>query len=98
MLFASFPGQFDGMSGVGDFLLDLYDVTGERQYYREALVLAESILCFQVETEGGKAFPGRGLMRLSTDYAHGSAGVAAFLRRVVAPASRSLDGRLYRDA
>lgn len=96
-LFTAIPGQFEGMSGIGEFLLDLYNVTGEKQYYRRALVLAESILCFQVKTEGGRAFPGRGLLRLSADYANGSAGVAAFLQRVLVPASRPLDGRLYCD-
>lgn len=97
MLFAAVPGQFDGMSSVGDFLLDMYDVTGEREYYRQARDIAESILCFRVPTEGGTTFPGRLLMRLSSDYAHGSAGTAAFLRRILAPTSRSLDSRLYRD-
>lgn len=97
MLFAAVPGQFDGMSSVGDFLLDIYDVTGEHEYYQQARDIAKSILCFQVPTEGGTTFPGRLLMRLSSDYAHGSAGTAAFLRRVLAPTLRSLDSRLYRD-
>ncbi|MDQ6770889.1 MAG: lanthionine synthetase C family protein [Gemmatimonadota bacterium] len=95
MCFAAFPCQFDGMSGVGEFLLDMHNVTHEEQYYRYAVDLAESILCFQIETEGGKSFPGRGLARLSADYAYGSAGTAAFLQRVLTPASHSLDGRLY---
>lgn len=96
MLFSAVPGQFDGMSGVGDFLIDLYIATGQEQYFQQALVLAESTLCFEVDTQGGKAFPGRALMRLSADYATGSAGIGAFLQRIIDPALPSLDGQLYR--
>jgi len=97
MLFAAVPGQFDGMSSVGDFLLDLYHATSDQEYCWQARDIGESILCFQIPTEGGVAFPGRLLMRLSSDYAHGSAGTAAFLRSLLLPTSRSLslDSRLY---
>lgn len=94
MLFSAEPGQFDGMSGVGDFFLDLYEVTRDVRYYERALEIAAGVLCFQVDTPGGKSFPGRQLLRLSSDYGHGAAGTAAFLQRVLAPATRSLDGIL----
>jgi lantibiotic modifying enzyme len=94
MLFSSFPGQFDGMSGVGEFLLDMYDITGEGHYHRMAVELAEGVLCFRVETDGGVSFPGRALLRLSTDHAFGSAGTGAFLQRILTPTLPSLDRRL----
>jgi hypothetical protein len=60
--------------------------------------IAASVLCFQVDTPGGTSFPGRQLLRLSSDHGYGAAGTAAFLQRVLAPATRSLDSVLQSGA
>lgn len=85
-----FPGQLSGLAGMGEFLLDMARLTGEEHYLHEAWKLAEGIFLFRVETEQGIAFPGEELVRLSTDYATGSAGIGMFLRRLLSPGPRFL--------
>ncbi|HEX8275097.1 MAG TPA: lanthionine synthetase C family protein [Longimicrobiaceae bacterium] len=84
------PHQFFGMSGVGEFYLDLYRATGEEAYRREALHMAHGALHFRIDREAGIAFPGRHLLRISCDFGMGSAGVGAFLHRLADPGPRRL--------
>ncbi len=79
---APLPGQWEGMSGIGEFHLDLLRVTGDKRWLETAEDLAKSILCFAIEQPSGLAFPGRWLNRISTDYATGSAGIGLFLWRL----------------
>ncbi|NYV72855.1 lanthionine synthetase LanC family protein [Streptomyces sp. UH6] len=83
------PGLFEGLSGIGEFMLDMHCFTGEERYRRRALDIAETLLWFAVESEDGTAFPGRSLTRVSHDYATGSAGVGLFLSRLVRPRARA---------
>jgi lantibiotic modifying enzyme len=80
--YAVFPGQFMGLSGLGEFLLDLYDFLNESRFVRGAEKVARGIMLFRVE-RNGIAFPGDHLARLSCDYGTGSAGVALFLNRLM---------------
>jgi serine/threonine protein kinase len=80
--YAVFPGQFMGLSGLGEFSLDLYNLFGESRFLRAAEKAIRGIMLFRVE-RNGIAFPGDQLARLSCDYGTGSAGVALFLNRFV---------------
>jgi hypothetical protein len=87
--FASAPGQFDGLAGIGELMLDLFQVTGDETYRGYARHIAEAVLCFRIDRAGGAAYPGRSLMRISNDYATGSAGVGLFLARLLRPQGRA---------
>ena len=78
----AWPGLFDGVVGIGEFMLDMFEATGEQIYRDRALEMAESALCYRCEKDEGVVFPGRYLLRLSTDLAHGSAGIGMFLHRL----------------
>jgi len=80
--YAVFPGQFMGLSGLGEFSLDLYNLLGEDRFLRAAEKAIRGIMLFRVE-RNGIAFPGDQLARLSCDYGTGSAGVGLFLNRLV---------------
>jgi hypothetical protein len=86
------PSLFEGLTGIGEFLLDLYLASGDADYYAKALDLAETILWFEIEKPEGIAFPGRWLTRISNDYATGSAGIGLFFQRLLQPLPR-----LYMD-
>jgi hypothetical protein len=83
--FTLVSSQWEGMSGIGEFLLDMYRATGNSAYRSHARDLAETILWYGIEKRGGLAFPGRWLNRICTDYATGSAGIGLFLHRLVNP-------------
>ncbi|MDF4004369.1 class III lanthionine synthetase LanKC [Luteibacter sp. PPL552] len=78
------PGRFDGLAGIGEVLLDLAVYLPDRAsiYRREAHRVASGIEPFLVRRPGGLAVPGAELVRLSCDFATGSAGVAAFFDRL----------------
>ncbi len=78
--YAVFPGQFQGLAGLGEFSLDLFDLFGETRFLLGAEKAARGIMLFRVE-RNGVAFPGNQLVRLSCDYGTGSAGIALFLNR-----------------
>lgn len=80
--YAIFPGRSIGLTGIGEFLLDLANVEGYEAQAEEALRrIVSGILLFPVESEKGLGFPGYELFRLSCDYATGSAGITLFLHR-----------------
>jgi serine/threonine protein kinase len=76
-----FPGQFFGLSGVGEFFIDMYNFTGDPAYIDEAKQIIKRILLYRIDTEIGTAFPGDDLLRISNDLGTGSAGVGLFLSR-----------------
>jgi hypothetical protein len=89
-LFTAGAGQFEGMSGIGEFFLDLHCVTGESRFAELADNIVRGVLCFRADRDNGIAFPGRRLLRLSNDYATGSAGVGLFLSRWLETSPRIL--------
>jgi len=78
--YAVHPGRFIGLAGLGEFLLDVYDLTREQRFLESATKVAEGIMHFRVK-RNGTAFPGELLSRLCCDFGTGSAGVALFLNR-----------------
>jgi serine/threonine protein kinase len=88
--YAVFPGQFVGLSGMGEFLIDLYFFTGEEKHLESARRLAEGVLLYTIKKPKGVAFPGEELLRISTDFGTGSAGIGLFLSRLINPRGRLL--------
>ncbi len=95
--YAGFPGQFMGLSGMGEFLLDMHRFTGDPDYRSEALKIAAGVLLYAVPEPQGTAFPGEELLRLSTDYGTGSAGIGMFLQRILQPGNRLFHDLLWDD-
>ncbi|GGR20162.1 class III lanthionine synthetase LanKC [Deinococcus ruber] len=77
-----FPGLFQGLAGLGDSLLDAYDLIGEPAYLEGARQVREGLRLSALPRPSGLAFPGEQLFRLSSDLGTGSAGVALFLHRL----------------
>jgi len=82
--YAIFPGRFMGLSGMGDFLLDLSRTkTFETRARMAARRVAAGVSLFQVEQPEGIAFPGYDLFRITCDYGSGNAGMALFFHRLL---------------
>lgn len=88
--FTVVPAQVEGLSGIGELMVDLHRVDGDDAWRRRGLEIADSVLRFRVDRDDGTAFPGRFLLRLSDGYAYGSAGVGLFLDRLANPRRRLL--------
>jgi len=87
---AASPHLFRGMGSIGDFMLDMFLFTGEEHYLLKAHDMAAKMLLFRLDRPEGTAFAGRFLSRLSNDYAYGSAGVGAYLLRLLERTPRRL--------
>jgi serine/threonine protein kinase len=86
-------GQSLGLAGIGHFLIDAYQFSGDADYLARATQTFEGIRLFAAKRESGIAFPGETLERISCDYATGAAGAALFLWRFArgGPAAFMLD-------
>ena len=78
-----FPGLFNGLAGLGNFLLDCHQLLHDDSYLTTAREIARGIQLFAVERPTGIAFPGDFLTRLSMDYGMGSAGIATMFYRLI---------------
>ncbi len=74
-----------GMAGYMELLLDMYQVTNDTAYLHSAWHLAERLVLHRIETAEGVAYLGRDLMRISCDFAMGSAGIGVVLHRLLHP-------------
>ncbi|MEU5125126.1 lanthionine synthetase LanC family protein [Streptomyces mobaraensis] len=81
--YAVLPQFFHGLSGMGNALLDVWRFTGEPRYREAAWKVAEGVLLFRVDSAEGTGFPGEQALRESADFATGTAGVVAFLDRLI---------------
>jgi hypothetical protein len=81
--YAVLPQLFHGLAGMGNFLLDLWELSGDSGYLSEAWRVAEGVLIFRTERPEGFVFPGEQALRETTDLASGSAGVGLFLHRLL---------------
>lgn len=78
-----FPGRFFGLSGIGEFLLDMEQLLdGQGAHANVLSKIVSGLSLFQLNRPEGTAFPGEGLFRISCDFGTGAAGVAAFLHRL----------------
>jgi class III lanthionine synthetase len=76
-------GQFNGIAGLGEFLLDMYDATAQPEYHRQAAQIARRMMPYRIVRPSGIAFPGEGLVAICNDFGTGSAGVGIFLLRLL---------------
>lgn len=81
--FSAAPHLFEGLTSMGESLLDVFQVTGDPQYLKLAHQKAMQTLLFRIDRPEGTAFPGRYLLRISHDYGVGGAGIGLFLHRLV---------------
>lgn len=77
-----FPTLFTGLAGLANLQLDVFDFTNDTQYVKQAHQITEGIFRFQLQKPNGVAFPGEQLLRISTDFGSGAAGIALFLSRL----------------
>ena len=99
--YSAFCSLTTGLAGLGHFLLDMHFFFRRLRCLRAAERIVAGIDLFSIEKPRGVAFPGEGGMRISCDYATGSAGVAVFLDRVSRPeegAPFRLDELIQRSA
>jgi len=87
-----FPGYIIGMTGIGEFFLDMYNLTGDKTFLGDVHWYVRDILSYKLEETEGIAFPGEELIRISTDFGAGSAGIGFFFDRIVRK-----QGRLFYD-
>jgi hypothetical protein len=88
--FSPFPGYCGGLAGLGHFFLDLYEFLNLDSFRKQALRIAHAIRLYAIDRPSGIAFPGHGLVKISCDFATGSAGIATFLHRTLTRSSAPL--------
>jgi serine/threonine protein kinase len=96
--YVAYPGFFQGLSGLGNFLLDIHEFTGEERFLQEAHRTARGATLYGIQRSTGVAFPGHELMRSCMDFATGSAGVALFLHRLAKAKEKPGDFNFTLDA
>jgi lantibiotic modifying enzyme len=82
------PTQCHGLAGNSEFLLDMFQWTGDQTYYTEALTLAGLLETFAVEQKGRLVWPADDPSCISPDYLIGYAGVLSCLLRLADPKHR----------
>lgn len=82
------PTQCHGLAGNLEFLLDMYQATGDGQYLVDAQVLGRLLMAFAVERDGHLMFPSESSRVFTPDYMVGYAGVAVALLRLADPLHR----------
>jgi lantibiotic modifying enzyme len=86
--FSAAPHLFEGVTSMGESLLDMFLVTGDETYLQKARQKATQALLFKIDRLEGIAFPGRYLFKISHDYGMGGAGIGLFLIRLLRLAPR----------
>jgi serine/threonine protein kinase len=81
----SSPTQCHGLSGNIEFLLDMFQATGDAWNLREARSLGQVLQCFALESDGNLLWPSESPAVTTPDYMVGYAGVAACLLRLGTP-------------
>jgi hypothetical protein len=56
-------GLFEWLTGIGEFMLDMYIYTNDPSYLDKAFDIAETLLWFRMERPSGAAYPGRWLKK-----------------------------------
>lgn len=82
--------QCHGLAGNGEYLLDLFQFTGNDQFLKEALYLVDLIDLHRVLRPFGITFPDDTGFPAGLDFSIGSAGVASFFARLAGNQPRYL--------
>lgn len=79
------PTQCHGLAGNIEFLLDMYQATGQQHYCADAFMLAKCLNAFASERDGLLVFPSEIPTIVTPDYMVGYAGIAMCFLRLSAP-------------
>jgi hypothetical protein len=82
------PTQCHGLAGNIEFLLDVFQATGDPQYLADARLLGRLLLAFAMERDGLLMYPSESSRVLTPDYMVGYAGIAVALLRLADPQHR----------
>jgi lantibiotic modifying enzyme len=82
------PTQCHGLAGNIEYLLDIFQATGDETYWDEARSLARLLEAFAVERDGMLVWPSESPTVYTPDYLVGYAGVAMCLLRLSDPHHR----------
>jgi serine/threonine protein kinase len=74
-----------GSAGLGEFLIDMYQFTGDDGYLKDASYVAAGILPHRISMAGGEVFAGSDLCRISCSFGMGAGGIGVFLHRLLYP-------------
>jgi serine/threonine protein kinase len=77
------PDLFSGLSGLGNYMLDVYEFLGDESYLDLAYRAAEGLKLFTIKRKEGFSFPLLTPNKICTDYSSGSVGVALFMNRLI---------------
>ncbi|MDC8757474.1 class III lanthionine synthetase LanKC [Janthinobacterium fluminis] len=77
------PDLFNGLAGLGNYMLDVYQHLGDETYLDLAYRLAHGLKLFEMPRLEGSAFIAFERAKINSDYASGSAGIALFLHRMI---------------
>jgi predicted Ser/Thr protein kinase len=75
-------GISNGLSGLGSYMLDVYQLLGDDEYLEMAYNVAAGLRLFEVVRDEGTAFPDSNRSKVCSDFYDGSAGIALFLDRL----------------
>jgi hypothetical protein len=81
--YAALAGLGRGLAGLGSFLLDYYQFTGDASALADAAHVADGLDLFKVHKAEGLAFPTASRAKVSVSYIDGSCGIGLFLNRLV---------------
>ena len=79
--YAIFPGQLNGLSGMGETIIDAMSFKGDLDNHLQRLIKGVSL--FMIKRPEGITFPSEGLFRISCDYGTGCSGIMSFLCRTI---------------
>lgn len=77
--YAKDPNYQNGLSGIGQVLLEAYQITSDKKYLISAENIVRSILIFQYEDNNMLYFPNNSLLSHSLEYSNGMSGIIDFL-------------------
>ncbi|MGC8727752.1 MAG: class III lanthionine synthetase LanKC [Elusimicrobiales bacterium] len=77
------PCKSLGISGIGEFVLDMYNFYKENRYLTTLNNIVKFLEISAIRKKKGISFAGKGLIRESCDYFTGSAGIISFLSRIL---------------
>ncbi|WP_083910944.1 class III lanthionine synthetase LanKC [Henriciella marina] len=80
--YAAGSGLLTGLTGIGEFFLDMQKTFPDDDYQSQLKDIAKGIDMFLFESEFGLCAPSESLTRMSFDYGTGSAGIAYFFHRL----------------
>lgn len=83
--YSGHPGLLTGMTGIGEFFLDLQNISQDTDFSEQIDEIIANITMFLFNNGNGLASPSESLTRTTFDYGTGSSGIALFFHRLINP-------------